>query len=194
MNSFHNIDSLPLDLSQIQEIISMDKKLALSENAIQKIEKCRSFLDAKTKSISKPIYGINTGFGALYNVKINDHNLQKLQENLVMSHACGAGDEVSKEIVKLMILFKIKSLSYGHSGVQLATVKRLIDFYNNDIIPVIYEQGSLGASGDLSPLAHMSLPLIGLGEVYYKGEKIATEKLLKIFAWKKINLQSLFPL
>jgi histidine ammonia-lyase len=190
MNAFHYIDSLPLDLSKIKEIISSNIKLALSDASIQRIDKCRLYLDVKTKLISKPIYGINTGFGALYNVKINDHNLQKLQENLVMSHACGTGDEVSSEIVKLMILFKVKSLSYGNSGVQLATVKRLIDFYNNDIIPVVYEQGSLGASGDLSPLAHMSLPLIGLGEVYYKGEKIATEKLLKIFNWEKINLQS----
>ena len=190
MNTFHYIDSTSLDLSKIQEIISLDKKLILSETAIQKIEKCRAYLDEKTKSISKPIYGINTGFGALYNVKIDDNNLQKLQENLVMSHACGTGDEVPKEIVKLMILFKIQALSYGHSGVQLATVNRLIDFYNNDIIPVIFTQGSLGASGDLSPLAHLSLPLIGLGKVYYKDAIISSEELLKIFSWDKIKLQS----
>tara|TARA_R110001592_G_scaffold95401_3_gene274904 strand:+ start:5702 stop:7210 length:1509 start_codon:yes stop_codon:yes gene_type:complete len=190
MNTFHYIDATSLDLSKIQEIISSDKKIALSESAIQKIEKCRAYLDEKTKSISKPIYGINTGFGALYNVKIDDNNLQKLQENLVMSHACGTGDEVPKEIVKLMILFKIQALSYGHSGVQLATVNRLIDFYNNDIIPVIFTQGSLGASGDLSPLAHLSLPLIGLGKVYYKDAIISSEELLKIFSWDKIKLQS----
>ena len=186
----HYIDSTPLNLTKIHEIISSDFKLGLSETAIQKIKKCRAFLDEKTKSISKPIYGINTGFGALYNVKIDDNNLQKLQENLVMSHACGTGDEVPKEIVKLMILFKIQALSYGHSGVQLATVDRLIDFYNNDIIPVVFTQGSLGASGDLSPLAHLSLPLIGLGKVYYKGEKISSKKLLEFFSWDKINLQS----
>ncbi|MDD7913203.1 histidine ammonia-lyase [Polaribacter ponticola] len=190
MSSFHYIDIKPLDLTDIQEIVSSDKKLVLSETAIQKIEKCRSYLDAKTKSISKPIYGINTGFGSLYNVKIDDYNLQKLQENLVMSHACGTGDEVPKEIVKLMILFKIKALSYGHSGVQLKTVNRLIEFYNNDIIPVVYTQGSLGASGDLSPLAHLALPLIGLGEVYYKDDKIESKKLLDLFSWDKINLQS----
>lgn len=190
METFHYIDSRPLDLSKIQEIIYFDKKLALSETVIQKIKKCRSYLDIKTKSISNPIYGVNTGFGALYNVKINDRNLQKLQENLVMSHACGTGDEVPCEIVKLMILFKIQALSHGHSGVQLATVERLIEFYNKEIIPVVYEQGSLGASGDLSPLAHLSLPLIGLGEVYYDNKKIATEKLLKIFSWDKIKLQS----
>jgi histidine ammonia-lyase len=190
MNSFHHIDNNPLDLITIQEITTSNKKLVLSEAVILKIEKCRSYLDTKMKSISEPIYGINTGFGALYNVKIKGENLQKLQENLVMSHACGTGDEIPSEIVKLMILFKIQALSYGHSGVQLATVNRLVDFYNNDIFPVIYEQGSLGASGDLSPLAHLALPLIGLGEVYYKNEKISTEKLLTIFSWDTIKLQS----
>lgn len=190
MSSIHFIDNSPLDLAKIQEILTEDKKLKLAASASEKINKCRLFLDEKTKSISKPLYGINTGFGALYNVKISDHNLQKLQENLVKSHACGTGEEVSKEIVKLMMLFKIQALSYGHSGVQLATVNRLIDFYNNDIIPVVYSQGSLGASGDLSPLAHMSLPLIGLGEVYYKNEKIASEKALQLFSWDSIKLQS----
>lgn len=190
MEAFHYIDTTPLDLSKIQEIITTNKKLVLAAVAIQKIEKCRAFLDEKTKSISTPIYGINTGFGALYNVKIKGENLQKLQENLVMSHACGTGDEVPSEIVKLMILFKIQALSYGHSGVQLATVNRLVDFYNNDIIPVVYTQGSLGASGDLAPLAHLALPLIGLGSVYYKGEKMASEKVINIFSWKTIKLQS----
>ena len=188
--TFYSIDNKPLNLSDIQDILSTNKKLILSEDSIEKIKICRAYLDKKTKSISKPIYGINTGFGALYNVKISDENLQKLQENLVMSHACGTGDEVPKEIVKLMILFKIKAFAYGNSGVQLATVQRLVDFYNNDIIPVVYTQGSLGASGDLSPLAHLSLPLIGLGKVYYKGEKISTKELLKIFSWNKIDLQS----
>ena len=190
MRTIHYIDSQPLDLEKIQEIISSDARLALSDVAIQKIEKCRFYLDQKMKSISKPIYGINTGFGALYNVKIAGNNLQRLQENLVMSHACGTGEEVAQEIVKMMLLFKIQSLSFGHSGVQLITVNRLIDFYNNAIFPVVYSQGSLGASGDLSPLAHMSLPLIGLGEVWYKNEKITGEKVLEIFSWDKINLQS----
>lgn len=188
--SVHYITQDALDLADIQEIISSAKQIALSEAVIQKIEKCRYYLDDKTKSISKPIYGINTGFGALYNVKISDENLQKLQENLVMSHACGTGDEVPKEIVKLMMLFKIKAFGYGNSGVQLATVQRLVDFYNNDITPVVYTQGSLGASGDLSPLAHLSLPLIGKGEVYYQNEKISGAKLLSMFSWDKINLQS----
>tara|TARA_R110001632_G_scaffold45520_3_gene115758 strand:- start:7132 stop:8637 length:1506 start_codon:yes stop_codon:yes gene_type:complete len=190
MKLVHTIDSNPLDLSVIYDVLTSNKQLVLSKNAVVRIQKCRAYLDEKMKSVSKPIYGINTGFGALYNVKIKGENLQKLQENLVMSHACGTGDEVPASIVKLMLLFKIQSLSYGHSGVQLSTVNRLIDFYNNDITPVIYEQGSLGASGDLSPLAHMALPLIGMGEVYYEGEKLSGAAISEKFGWEKINLQS----
>ncbi|NVJ89781.1 MAG: histidine ammonia-lyase [Flavobacteriaceae bacterium] len=190
MNSIHNITNTPFNLADIHQIITTKQQIGLSDVVITKIKKCRKYLDDKTKTMSTPIYGINTGFGALYNVKISEENLQKLQENLVMSHACGIGDEVPKEIVKLMMLFKIKAFGYGNSGVQLATVQRLVDFYNNDITPVVYTQGSLGASGDLSPLAHLALPLIGKGEAYYKGNKISGEELLKIFSWEKINLQS----
>lgn len=190
MTETHVIDSKPLDLSIIQDILVRNKKLLLSESATKRINKCRSYLDDKMSSVVNPIYGINTGFGALYNVEIKGENLQKLQENLVMSHACGAGEEVLDEIIKLMLLFKIQSLSYGHSGVQLATVNRLIDFYNNNIFPVVYEQGSLGASGDLSPLAHLALPLIGLGEVKYNNQRISGKEILDRFNWEKINLQS----
>ena len=190
MTATHIIDSNPLDLSIIQDILIHGKKLSLSENAKERIKKCRAYLDDKMSSVVKPIYGINTGFGALYNVEIKGENLQKLQENLVMSHACGTGDEVPDEIIKLMLLLKIQSLSYGHSGVQLVTVNRLIDFYNNNIFPVVYEQGSLGASGDLSPLAHLALPLIGLGEVKFNDQRISGKEVLDRFDWLKINLQS----
>lgn len=190
MNLVHKIDSNPLDLSLIHDILYLDKKLLLSPESTQKIEKCRAFLDQKMEATSRAIYGINTGFGALYNVKIKGENLQKLQENLVMSHACGTGDEVPSEIVKLMLLLKIQSLSYGHSGVQLDTVSRLVDFYNNDVFPVVYTQGSLGASGDLSPLAHLALPLIGMGEVIAQGERMSGAEVLQKFGWDKIKLQS----
>jgi histidine ammonia-lyase len=139
---------------------------------------------------SEPVYGINTGFGSLCDVKINNADLEQLQKNLVMSHACGTGEEVPHSIVKIMLLLKVQSLSYGHSGVQLLTVQRLIDFYNNDIFPVIYTKGSLGASGDLSPLAHLCLPLIGMGEVDYKGNRISGAELLKKLSWEEIHLQS----
>ena len=190
MSNIHYISSGVLELSIIQEIISLNKTLELSEEAKINILKCRAYLDEKMAKTDKPIYGINTGFGSLCNIKIDDKNLTKLQENLVKSHACGTGDEVPYDIVKLMLLLKIQSLSYGHSGVQLATVNRLIDFYNNNIFPIIFTQGSLGASGDLAPLAHLSLPLIGEGEVFFDGKKMHSSLVLKHFNWQPIILQS----
>ena len=190
METIHYISSELLSLEIVNDIISQDKKLALSEEARANIEKCRTYLDEKMKSHSDPIYGINTGFGSLYNVKISNENLSQLQENLVKSHACGTGEEVPEAIVKIMLLLKIQSLSYGHSGVQLETVERLIEFYNNDILPVIYNQGSLGASGDLAPLAHLSLPLLGEGEVYMDGFRQPAAKVLDKMGWKPIVLKS----
>ena len=190
MNTTHIISSKSLDLATIQSIILEQKQLELSTDTVDKINQCRTYLDEKLKSETRPIYGINTGFGSLYNVKISKENLTKLQENLMMSHACGTGDLVPEPIVKLMLLLKIQSLSYGHSGVQLQTVKRLIDFYNNDVLPLVYTQGSLGASGDLAPLAHLSLPLIGKGKVTFKGDVLEAEDVLKHFDWQPITLLS----
>jgi histidine ammonia-lyase len=190
MDNTHYISTEVLSLETLQEIVSFHKSLALSDEARVNIQKCRDYLDKKMASKLKPIYGINTGFGALCNVKISKENLSKLQENLVKSHSCGTGDEVPTEIVKLMLLLKIQSLSYGHSGVQLQTVERLVDFYNNDVLPIVYTQGSLGASGDLAPLAHLSLPLLGEGEVYFEGQKMHSSEVLKRFNWEPIVLQS----
>ena len=190
MDNTHYISTELLSLETLTEIVSHHKLLALSDEAKINIQKCRDYLDKKMASHSDPIYGINTGFGSLCNVKISNENLSKLQENLVKSHSCGTGEEVPTEIVKLMLLLKIQSLSYGHSGIQLQTVERLIAFYNNDILPVIYTQGSLGASGDLAPLAHLSLPLLGEGEVYFEGKKVHSSEVLKHFDWKPIVLQS----
>ena len=190
MDNFHYISSEVLTLENVQEIISHQKLIALSEEAKVNIQKCRAYLDKKMSIATEPIYGINTGFGSLCNVIISNENLSQLQSNLVKSHACGMGDEVPNGIVKIMLLLKIQSLSYGHSGVQLQTVERLIDFYNNDILPVIYTQGSLGASGDLAPLAHLSLPLLGEGEVNFEGKKVHASLVLKTFNWQPIVLQS----
>lgn len=190
MDSYHYISSSVIDLHLIYDLIKHQKKLELSDEARVNIENSRSYLDKKMLQNNKPIYGINTGFGSLCNVKISPENLTELQENLVMSHACGTGNLVSKPIVRLMLFLKIQSLSYGHSGVALTTVQRLIDLYNEDVLPVVYEQGSLGASGDLAPLAHMALPLIGKGEVYYKDQIVSAEKVLKKFNWEPLKLQS----
>ena len=190
MQEIHYINTGRLNLSKLNEIISSEQQIALSEDAQERITKCRLYLNEKLSKSDKPIYGINTGFGALHNVKISNENLTILQENLVMSHACGTGEKVPAEIVKLMLFLKIQSLSYGHSGVQLDTVNRLIDFFNNNILPVIYTQGSLGASGDLAPLAHLALPLIGKGEVIFEGIHYSGQEILDKFNWKKITLQS----
>lgn len=190
MNTVHLITNKTLDLKTISEVILEGKQLKLSDEAITRIENCRRYLDEKMETHSEPIYGINTGFGSLYNVKITSKNLTKLQENLMKSHACGTGDMVPEEIVKLMLLLKIQSLSYGHSGIQLKTVNRLIEFYNNNVLPVIYTQGSLGASGDLAPLAHLALPLIGEGEVIYNGEIKHASEINAKFSWQPIQLQS----
>lgn len=186
----HTISSKYLDLKTLQSIVFENTPIQLSSEIIEKIENCRSYLDRKLSKNKSPIYGINTGFGALHNVKISDDNLSLLQDNLVRSHACGIGEHVPKPIVKLMLLLKIKSLSFSHSGVQLITVKRLIDFYNNDILPVVFTQGSLGASGDLAPLAHLSLPLIGEGHVWYNGSITASEVVLKEKGWSAIRLMA----
>ncbi|MBN2172902.1 MAG: histidine ammonia-lyase [Bacteroidales bacterium] len=186
----HTITSDKLNFEDIDQIIRQKKKLELSDDAKTKITRCRNYLDQKMESQTEPIYGINTGFGALYNRTIDKKDLSTLQKNLVMSHACGTGDEVPREIVKLMLLLKVQGLSYGLSGVQLGTVQRLVDFYNHNIIPVVYQQGSLGASGDLAALAHLSLPLLGLGEVYFKGEKKDSADVLEKMNWEPIELKS----
>jgi histidine ammonia-lyase len=188
--NIHHISPKQLSLADINTIVNKGYRLELSDEAKALIIKCREYLDRKMAASDAPIYGINTGFGALYNVKIDSSQLSLLQRNLVMSHACGMGAEVPQYIVKLMLLLKVQSLAYGNSGVQLVTVQRLIDFYNNDVLPVVYEQGSLGASGDLSPLAHLSLPLLGLGEVNYKGERCQSAEVLSYLDWQPIELQS----
>lgn len=190
MGKIHYISDEPLSLEDIQEIINNDYSLALSPSAEKKIIKCREYLDHKIASSSEPVYGINTGFGSLYNKNIPKEDLSILQENLVKSHACGTGDEVQQEIVKLMLLLKVQSLAYGHSGVQLTTVNRLIDYFNHGVYPVVYEMGSLGASGDLAPLAHLSLPLIDLGEVYYKGERLSGKALNQKLGFEPIKFKA----
>lgn len=190
MPTTYYISNNTLSLEELNTIIEENHTLALSEEAIANINKCREYLDNKMQTETNPIYGINTGFGSLYSVKISTEDLTTLQENLMKSHACGTGDEVPHSIVKIMLLLKIKSLCYGNSGVQLVTVERLIDFYNHNILPVVYTQGSLGASGDLSPLAHLCLPLIGEGEVFVDGKRITAKQMLAEKGWETITLKS----
>ena len=186
----HTISNKHLTIEKVNEIVTKGLKLELSKESEAAIVKCRKFLDSKMEDISHPVYGVTTGFGSLCNITIPAEDLSQLQHNLVMSHACGTGETVRPEIVKIMLLLKVQSLSYGYSGVQLITVQRLMDMFNNDVIPVVYQQGSLGASGDLAPLAHMCLPLIGMGEVYYKGEVRPSAEVWAELGWEPIRLQS----
>ena len=186
----HKISAEHLSIEQIGEIVYGGYKIELSDDAQRRISECRKYLDKKIEESTVPIYGVTTGFGSLCNVSIGSDYLAQLQINLMMSHACGTGDRVPNDIVKIMLLLKIQSLSYGFSGCQLATVNRLIDFFNNDVYPIVYMQGSLGASGDLVPLAHLSLPLVGLGEVEYKGKVLTSVEVLKKFKWQPIQLAS----
>ncbi|MBQ6286529.1 MAG: histidine ammonia-lyase [Bacteroidales bacterium] len=186
----HIISKANLGLERLKEILKNHERLELGAEAKAAIEKCRNYLDSKMEDISRPVYGITTGFGSLYNVTIPSDQLSQLQYNLVVSHACGTGPTVRPDIVRLMLLLKAQSLSYGHSGAQVITVQRLLDMFNNDILPVVYEQGSLGASGDLAPLAHLSLPLIGLGEVLYKGKVRPSREVWEEMGWEPITLQS----
>jgi len=190
MTRVHYISAEHLTFERVTEILSEGYTLALSDDAKKRITACREYLDAKMENNEHPIYGINTGFGSLCNTTISKTDLGNLQKNLVMSHACGMGDEVPAEVVRLMLLLKVQSLSYGHSGVQLDTVERLIAFFNEDILPVVYQSGSLGASGDLAPLAHLSLPLINKGEVIWKGKRMNGAEMNQQMNFSPIELMS----
>jgi histidine ammonia-lyase len=186
----HEISDKPLTLEDLSALSFRDIKIKLSENARKKISHCREYLDKELEDSDEAIYGINTGFGSLYNKNISSDQLEKLQENLVKSHACGTGPEVPEEIVRMMLFLKVQSLSYGYSGVQVITVERLIQMFNENVLPLVYEMGSLGASGDLAPLAHLTLPLIGLGEVHHDKNILLGDQLVKKFNWPTIHLQA----
>jgi len=192
-----SLDDDWLSFEQVIHLVDNGAKIAITSGAAARIIKCRDYLDKKITESDELFYGINTGFGFLQDVKIDGNQVEKLQYNLLVSHACGLGEEVPKDIVRLMLALKIKSLSYGNSGVQIDTVNRLAEMYNNDVLPVIYTQGSLGASGDLAPLSHLSLPLLGLGQVYIptgasenNWVKVPSSQALEKFSWQPISLQS----
>jgi histidine ammonia-lyase len=184
------LDKTPLNFQQVKNLLAFNQLVSITFGAHEKILACREYLDRKIADTDELIYGVNTGFGFLQNVKIDDSQVAQLQYNLLQSHACGLGEEVPEPVVRLMMMLKIKSLAYGYSGVQISTVKRLMDMYNHGVWPIIYTQGSLGASGDLAPLSHMSLPLIGMGEVRYNGEQMAASAALALLGWEPVALKS----
>ena len=178
-------------LHEVVAATAAHEPVQLSAAAVERIQEGYDYLHAKlAENPDVPIYGINTGFGALYDQPIALADRAQLQRNLLMSHACGMGPEVPTDIVRLMLVLKAQSLCYGHSGVPPQTVQRLVALYNRGILPIIYQQGSLGASGDLAPLAHLCLPLLGLGRVRYEGVELAAADALHLFGWEPLTLQA----
>ncbi|MBP6065450.1 histidine ammonia-lyase [Bacteroides sp.] len=190
MSNVYAVGSGELTFEIIERILNENLKLELSPQAKLRIQKCRDYLDGKIASSDKPLYGITTGFGSLCNKTISPGELGILQENLIKSHACSVGEEIPPVIIKLMMLLKAHALSLGHSGVQVITVQRILDFFNNDVLPIVYDRGSLGASGDLAPLANLFLPLIGVGDVNYKGQKREAIQVLDEYGWEPVKLMS----
>lgn len=190
MSNIYYVGSGDLSFEIVERIINENIRLELAPEAKLRIQRCRDYLDKKIAESKEPLYGITTGFGSLCNKNISSDELGTLQENLIKSHACSVGEEISPLVIKLMMLFKAHALSLGHSGVQVITVQRILDFFNNDIMPIVYDRGSLGASGDLAPLANLFLPLIGVGDVYYKGKKREAIGVLDEFGWDPVRLMS----
>ncbi len=184
----HYISPAPLTFETIDTILNQGYQLALSDESKKLICDCKAYLDHKIATAEKPLYGITTGFGSLCKISIPQEDLSQLQANLVMSHACSIGEPVNKTIIRLMLLLKAHALSLGKSGVQIATVERIIDMYNHDVLPIVCELGSLGASGDLAPLANLFLPLINEGRVYYKNEIRDAKEVNAELGWKPITL------
>lgn len=186
----HELGKAPLTIENITEWLNNRYPIVLSEEGKARINHCREYLDNKVKESDVPIYGVTTGFGSLCNRSISAEQLTTLQENLVKSHACSMGDEVRPDIVRLMLLLKAYALQLGHSGVQVVTVETILELLNRDVLPIVYSLGSLGASGDLAPLANLFLPLIGEGEVRYKGEKRASKEVLDELGIRTVMLKS----
>ena len=190
MTKTHTISPKPLTWALMSDLIDGGYTLSLSDESRSLIQKCRNYLDQKMERTDKPVYGVTTGFGSLCNRTISASELTQLQNNLVMSHACSQGTEVAPEIVRLMLFLKAHALSLGHSGVQVQTVERIIDMYNHNVLPVVYDRGSLGASGDLAPLANLFLPLIGMGEVRHNGQLRPAAEVMTEMGWQPITLKS----
>ncbi|WP_339917687.1 histidine ammonia-lyase [Yeosuana marina] len=183
----YGIDKLTVD--KVMAIAKGSLNASLSDYAISKIQDCRKKVDVMAAS-SKAIYGINTGFGPLCDVKISPEQTSKLQRNLLITHAVGVGKPIDRELSKIMMICKVHALSRGFSGIRLGVIERIIYFIENDLLPVVPEQGSVGASGDLAPLSHLFLPLIGEGEFWVGNDLVPAKEVLEKHNLKPIELQA----
>ena len=178
-----------LDFSQIEFFLTENPKVTLAESSKKKLTEARNFVEAKLKE-KKAYYGINTGFGKLANKRIYTEDLTKLQENIVLSHSAGVGEPFSRDTSRLIMLLRANVLAQGYSGICSGTLDLLLDFLNQDITPIIPSQGSVGASGDLAPLSHIALALIGKGEVVHQSERMPAAQALEMCKLQAVTLQA----
>ncbi|MGH2506014.1 MAG: histidine ammonia-lyase [Ktedonobacteraceae bacterium] len=189
MNSkIHSITLKNYYLEDIRSLLETRPLLQLDSEIEAKISAGAQFVQAKTEE-DQYIYGVNTGFGSLCETRIDSDQLEQLQYNIIVSHACGIGEMASEEISRLAMLAKILTFRTGHTGISLPTVHRLLEFWNHNIIPATPRKGTVGASGDLAPLAHIALPLIGLGKVYVRGQLVETTQALAEMGWTPLKLK-----
>ncbi|PCJ80484.1 MAG: histidine ammonia-lyase [Bacteroidetes bacterium] len=175
--------------NRLDNFLTDEYKWGMDDVVLSRVEKCHAYLANRIVSKDEVIYGVNTGFGALANTRIDGDKLSELQCKILISHACGVGEEVPEIIVSTMLLLKAKALGQGYSAVNPATIQRLLDMLNKGVMPIVPSQGSLGASGDLAPLSHLAIPMIGEGEVSIDGdEPVHASVALKQFGWSPLEL------
>ncbi|MCL2255267.1 MAG: histidine ammonia-lyase [Firmicutes bacterium] len=184
-----SLNGKTLDIKDVVRIARNKAKVDICKKAMQQVKLARKVVDEIAKK-DEAVYGINTGFGKFADVSIGENDLKTLQKNLIISHACGVGEPMPKDVVRAMLALRINALCVGHSGIESTTIELMVEMLNNDIVPVVPSKGSLGASGDLVPLAHMSLPLIGLGEVFFKNKRISSEVAFQKTGLKPIELSA----
>lgn len=183
------IDGSSLDIEQVAKVARFQEKVEISEEAIKNVEESRKIVDEFVRN-KDVVYGITTGFGKFADVTISQEETSQLQENLIMSHSCGVGEPLKDEFVRAIMLLRINNLAKGYSGVRLSTLNTLVDMLNKNVCPIIPEKGSLGASGDLAPLAHMVLVMLGMGQATYEGQKLSGQEAMNQAGIETIKLSS----
>lgn len=187
MSAVFNYGIDELSVAKTIAIANGKVKGILNDEAIAQVNKSEQHVK-DIVAANRTVYGINTGFGILANTPISAEDTKKLQYNILQSHSVGVGNNIPTEVAKIMLITKVHALAKGHSGVQLSTLERIIWHIDNNVIPVVPEKGSVGASGDLAPLAHLFLPLIGLGKVIYKGMELSTDEMMEVRSIQPIDL------
>jgi len=184
----HNISLKFYTLTDLRNLVETHPYLKLDSEVEAKISAGARFVQEKSKE-DRYIYGVNTGFGALCETRVEAGDMETLQHNLILSHSVGIGEIVPEKISRLVLIIKLLTFRTGHTGITTTTVNRLLDFWNHDIIPTIPKKGTVGASGDLAPLAHFAQPLVGIGKVHFRGQIVKAAHVLEELRWKPIRLK-----